>query len=142
MCGCCSNQNLKNIYCDDCKKYVCNNCIHILMKNENIKLDFYTKRDKFKIKICKICLPKKKYEDYNTTLTETIKRDIEEGLLTQCEYCLNIWDGHAQCNCPEYWEYIEQIENLNTSANTIINTIANENKNIYNNRQMIAMDIV
>jgi hypothetical protein len=129
-CSCCSNGNIKNIDCDDCKKIVCNNCIHLLIKNENVKLYSYTKEDK--IKICKTCLPKKIYQEYSTTLTEIIKRDIEEGLLIQCEYCLNIWDGHAQCNCSEYWEYMEQIENTNV----------NENENIYNNQQMTAIDMV
>ena len=31
--------------------------------------------------------------------------DLESGRLVQCEYCGNIWDGNAQCNCWQWLEY-------------------------------------
>ena len=27
---------------------------------------------------------------------------------TQCEYCLRVWDGNAQCDCMMYYEVEEE----------------------------------
>ena len=36
--------------------------------------------------------------------------DLELGKLIKCEYCGNIWDGNAQCNCyqmNDYYDYYD-----------------------------------
>jgi hypothetical protein len=47
---------------------------------------------------CCPCYEKKTDDDYE----KHIQHLLETGEMIQCEYCGNIWDGHAQCNC---WEW-------------------------------------
>ena len=55
-----------------------------------------------------------------------LKRDLEQGILTKCEFCLNIWDGYAQCDCDERFECMNMQENKN--YNSYINYLPNFSK--------------
>ena len=103
-CYCCQDGNLTNFACIECQNVICFKCINEVMKN-NID----TKR----IKICNTCITKHKYKSYINLETPELKRDLENGLLTKCEFCLNIWDGCAQCDCDERYECMNMQENKN-----------------------------
>lgn len=95
-CFCCKDGNLINFQCNECQNPICFKCINKLVKDDiDIK----------NIKICNLCITIPKYKNYINLESLDQKRDLEKGLLTKCEYCLNIWDGHAQCDCNERYEY-------------------------------------
>ena len=111
-CYCCRDNNTKNINCIDCSNIVCFKCINELIpKNTNWNI-------LEKIKVCNKCITNTKYDSYTNLMTPDLKRDLEEGLQFQCEYCLNIWDGNAQCDCIERIEYNDMIEDKNENIFT------------------------
>ena len=104
-CFCCQNENLKNFTCNE------------LMKN-NIDIK--------KIKICNTCITKPKYKNYINLETPELKRDLDQGILTKCEFCLNILDGFAKCACNE------RSECNNIKENNIYNNYINYLPNFSN----------
>ena len=57
---------------------------------------------------CCPCYEKQVNDEYN----EYIQLLLGTGEMIQCELCGNIWDGHAQCNCWEWYNvYDDEEEN-------------------------------
>ena len=115
-CFCCKDGNLTNFACNECQNIICFKCINELKNNI----------DTPKIKICNTCVTKSKYKNYINLVTPELKRDLEQGILTKCEFCLNIWDGYAQCDCDERFECMNMKENKN--YNSYMNYLPNFSK--------------
>ena len=115
-CFCCKDGNLTNFACNECQNIICFKCINELQNNIDTQ----------KIKICNTCVTKSKYKNYINLVTPELKRDLEQGILTKCEFCLNIWDGYAQCDCDERFECMNMQENKN--YNSYINYLPNFSK--------------
>lgn len=77
-----------------------NNC-----KECNIEL---TDDIKYTDDFCCPCYEKKTDDDYE----KHIQHLLETGEMIQCEYCGNIWDGHAQCNCWEWTNVFHDDEEI------------------------------
>ena len=122
-CFCCRDGNIINFQCYECQNLTCFKCINKMMKNDT---------EIENIKICNICITTPKYKNYINLETPNQKKDLEEGLLTQCEYCLNIWDGCAQCDCDERYEYEYTQKMKNEESSNYKNLISNFiNYNLY-----------
>jgi hypothetical protein len=109
-CFCCKDGNLINFQCNECQNPICFKCINKLVKDDIDIKD---------IKICNFCITAPVYKNYINLETTHQKRDLEKGLLTKCKYCLNIWDGFAQCDCNERYKYEYEIiqQNKNKESN-------------------------
>jgi len=109
-CHNCIFQNYKLFSCEECKSSFCYQCIQELIFTRSISLRNPNKKE---ILLCKICISNKKYNEYTNKYCQEILDDIENGNLIQCDFCLHVWDGCAQCNCIESDEYNEELNNQN-----------------------------
>ena len=102
-CTKCYSKFIKEHACNECSQYCCKKCIneliHTRSTNNNLKKE---------IKLCTKCINNIKYRNYTNKYSNKILKDVEEGNLEKCEYCLNIWDGYAQCDCIESHEFNEK----------------------------------
>ena len=114
QCHNCNFKNRKFFSCEECHSSFCYKCIHELISSRTFSLRNQNKKE---IRLCNTCISNKKYNSYTNKYCQETLDNIENGNLIQCDYCLRVWDGCAQCDCPEYYEYMDQLNNQSDSNN-------------------------
>jgi hypothetical protein len=114
QCHNCTLKNRKLFSCEECQSSFCYKCIQELISARIHSLRNLNKKE---ILLCYSCIPKEKYNTYTNKYSQETLDNIENGNLIQCDYCLRVWDGCAQCDCPEYYDYMDQIKNERNTNN-------------------------
>lgn len=83
-CQDCDEKTTTNI-CEYCQKEICMDC-------EGPENNYI---------LCRKCYYNL-YVEQKITVTDMM---LKHGSLIQCGSCGNIWDGNAQCNCYEYFDF-------------------------------------
>tara|TARA_Y200000002_G_scaffold372933_1_gene371353 strand:+ start:3058 stop:3486 length:429 start_codon:yes stop_codon:yes gene_type:complete len=109
-------ENLISYFSNCCKNLVCKECIYTWhsehqkcivcrTKNKYIRDYILNKSDKNVKLIENELQEQERHAMENEEYKMKIFIELENGTLTQCTYCGNIWDGNAQCNCYEWIDY-------------------------------------
>ncbi len=86
--------------CGNDKKYECGVCSE---KNDEGTFDC----ENCGIEMCKDC----EYIGNSYILCSGCKYELYiQEYMVECEWCKNVWDGNAQCNCYEWYELDEELE--------------------------------